>query len=161
MWEPDLSETAKVRKLGSKASFIEILSKATDSLPDPTVPTLQSLWPTLLGDELAHRTRAVAADKYEITVETDARWVTSMRSMGPQILRKINYASPWNFKKIRFIEGEFQKLMKPIEGAEPFSMEGQESLDKNLSDSKADLDLLDADLQSLASSILKHIIQEK
>ncbi len=161
MCESDLSESAEVRKLGSKASFIEILAQVTDSVPEPTIATLQTLWTTLLGEELAHRTRAVSANKYEITVQTDARWLSSIRSMAPQILRKINYASPWNFKKIKFIEGEFEKIIKPISGAEPFSFENQDNLDKTLAQSENDLHQLDGDLQELAASILRHIINEK
>ncbi|GEM_PF-4164233 len=161
MCESDLSETTEVRKLGSKASFIEILKEVAAKIPDPEIGILQGAWESLVGQELAHRSRPIELKRNELIIECEASWVDSMGSLKPQILRKINYRSPWNFQKLTFIEGEFTPFIKPISGAQEFNALEDAHFDEIMTQSQTNMEGLDEETKILAASILKKIILDK
>lgn len=69
---------------------------------------LLSLWPTVVGEEIAARTRAVNVDRGVLYVEvTHSAWLQELHFMEKQIYKRLREEAPdISFRRIRFTTGQ-------------------------------------------------------
>jgi predicted nucleic acid-binding Zn ribbon protein len=69
---------------------------------------LLSLWPTVVGEEIAARTRAVRVDRGVLYVQVShSAWLQELHFMEKEIFRKLRETAPdIEFHRIRFETGQ-------------------------------------------------------